>query len=166
VPEYRIYLNDELLCCTDWPPMAQAAWNRAARDRDAAQHGGQAILLKDGVGLARVRPQILHGHPWPDTAVPECELRDVLKAVLIVLRHAGVDAVALADSATAAGLPTTRARIDALRGTTPGKRTAVCAAEVMALLYAAIPLLKSRGTAEKVAKKYQLRPATATTTAE
>jgi hypothetical protein len=98
-------------------------------------------LLKDGVLLACIQPQTGRGHAWPDTSVSECDLRDVFKAVLAMMRHAGIDAAALADAATDAGLTTTRARIDALKGSTKGKRTEVCAAEVVTLLYAAIPLL-------------------------
>jgi hypothetical protein len=140
--EYRIYLNDELLCKTDWPPRAQAAWHRASRDRDAAQHGGEAIILKDGRELARVQPRTGAGHPWPDSDVGVADMHDVVKTMLTMLRHAGIDTPALAQSCTDAGLPMTRARIDALRGSTPGKRTAVCEAEVVVLLSAAIPLLK------------------------
>lgn len=140
--EYRIYLNEELLCKTDWPPRAQAAWDRASRDRESAQHGGQAVLVKDDAVIADVQPETGRGHPWPDRAVPETDLRDAVKAAVLLLRHAGVDAQALADSMTREGLPTTRSRIDALRGSTPGKRAEVSAAELVTLLYAAIPLLK------------------------
>ncbi len=140
--QYRIYLEEELLCKTDWPPMAQAAWHRASRDRDAAQHGGEAVILKDGRELARVQPRTVVGHPWPDRDVSVADMRDVIKTMLTMLRHAGIDTNALAQSCTEADLPMTRARIDALRGSTPGKRTAVCEAEIVVLLSAAIPLLK------------------------
>lgn len=141
---YRIYLDEELLCKTDWPPMAQAAWHRASRDRDAAQHGGEAVIIKDGNTLARVQPRTGVGHPWPDRDVAESDLRDVVKTMLTMLRHAGIDTQTLAQSCTGSGLPMTRARIDALRGSTPGKRTAVCEAEIVCLLSAAIPLLKKQ----------------------
>jgi hypothetical protein len=142
--EWRIYLDEELLCKTDWPPMAQAAWHRASRDRDAAQHGGQAIIIKDGRELARVQPRTGVGHPWPDREASVADMHDVVKTMLTMFRHAGIDAAMLAQSCTAAGLPMTRARIDALRGSTQGKRTAVCEAEVVCLLSAAIPLLKQK----------------------
>lgn len=33
MPEYRIYMNDDvLLAATDWLPVAVAAWHRATRD--------------------------------------------------------------------------------------------------------------------------------------
>jgi hypothetical protein len=142
--EYRIYLDEELLCKTDWPPMAQAAWHRASRDRDAAQHGGEAVIIKDGLELARVQPRTGVGHAWPDRDVGAADMHDVVKTMLTMLRHAGIDAPALAQSCSNAGLPMTRARIDALRGSTPGKRTAVCEAEIVCLLSAAIPLLKKQ----------------------
>jgi hypothetical protein len=140
--EWRIYLDEELLCQTDWPPMAQAAWHRASRDRDAAQHGGEAVIFKDGRELARVQPRTGLGHPWPDNEVSATDLHDVVKTMLTMLRHAGIDTPTLAQSCTEAGLPMTRARIDALRGNTPGKRTAVCPAEIVVLLSASIPLIK------------------------
>ena len=46
--KYRILLDDAPVGTSDWLPVAQAAWDRAARDRDAAQHGGEAVLLIDG----------------------------------------------------------------------------------------------------------------------
>lgn len=142
--EYRIYIDDELLCKTDWPPMAQAAWHRAGRDRDAAQHDGMAVLLKDSVELARVRPRTGIGHPWPDKSVAESNGHDLVKTLITMLRRADIDAQELAQSCTAAGLPMSRARIDALRGSTAGKRTAVCEAEVVCLMSAAIPLLQKK----------------------
>ena len=142
--EWRIYLDEELLCKTDWPPMAQAAWHRASRDRDAAQHGGQSIIIKDGRELARVQPRTGVGHHWPDRDANASDMHDVVKTLMTMLRHAGIDAVALAQSCSETGLPMTRARIDALRGSTPGKRTAVCEAEIVCLLSAAIPLLRKQ----------------------
>jgi hypothetical protein len=141
--EYRIYIDEELLCKTDWPPMAQAAWHRASRDRDAAQHGGEAVIIKDGQELARVQSRTGVGHPWPDRDTNVSDMHDVVKTLMTMLRHAGIDAVALAQSCSETGLPMTRARIDALRGSTPGKRTAACEAEIVCLLSAAIPLLKN-----------------------
>lgn len=142
---YRVLLNGAVICETDWPPMAQAAWHRVTRDRDAAQHGGAAVLERDGNVLARVQPETMRGHPWPDRDVPECALRDVLKAALQLLRDDGWDTREVADAMTAYGLPTTRARIDALRGSTPGKRTEVSAAELVTMLYAVLGEYKKSG---------------------
>lgn len=139
--EYRIYLDDELICKTDWPPMAQAAWHRAARERNAAQNGCRAVFFKDGQCLADVQPRTQIGHPWPDQSA-ECDLRDIVKASLTLLRHAGVDVIDVADAMTKSGIPTTRSHIDAMRGSTPGKRAEVSVADVVCLLYAAIPLLQ------------------------
>ncbi|WP_148558678.1 hypothetical protein [Pseudomonas chlororaphis] len=132
--KYRIHLDDELICETEWSPLAQAAWNRAARNRDSAQSGGTAEIWKGSELLSRVRPQTLHGHPWPDKNSPECDLRDVIKHLLLLLRHDGWDAKEVAEAMTAAGLPTTRSRIDALRGSTPGKRTELVPAELVVLI--------------------------------
>lgn len=140
---YSIYLDEQLLCETDWPPMAQAAWNRVGRDRNAAQHGGQAVMKKDGRILACGRPQTLKGLPWPDPDFPESNLRDVVKALLLLLRHEGWDARKIAEAMTASGLPTTRARIDALRGSTQGKRTEVTASELVVLISAVLNDYKS-----------------------
>lgn len=116
--------------------MAQAAWERASRNRDATQHGGHAVLRRDGAVMAEGRPKLKDGIPWPD-AENACDLRDVLKAALL-LRHDGWDARELAEAMTARGLPTTRARIDALRGSTQGKRTEVTAAEIVVMLSAVL----------------------------
>lgn len=134
---YRITLNDELICETDWPPMAQAAWERASRNRDAAQHGGHAVLRRDGAVIAEGRPKLKDGIPWPD-AESACDLRDVFRAALLLLRYDGWDARELAEAMTARGLQTTRARIDALRGSTQGKRTEVTAAEIVVMLSAVL----------------------------
>ena len=55
--KYRVFLDDALVGMTDWLPIAQAAWDRAARDRDAAHHGGEAVLMIDGRVVASVRPR-------------------------------------------------------------------------------------------------------------
>lgn len=93
---YKIFLNEQLVCETDWPPMAQTAWNRAARDRDAAQHGGIAKLEKNGRTISSVKPEMGRGHPWPDSENPESNMRDVLKALLQLLRDDGWDAKEIA----------------------------------------------------------------------
>lgn len=142
MPEYRVYLDDELLCKTEWPSMAQAAWHRASRERNASQHGGQAVLVKDGLVLADVQPRMPQGHAWPDATAPEADMRDIVKAALQLLRHAGHDIRSVADQMTAQGLPTTRSRLDALKGSTPDKRAQVCAAEIVVLLNAACSLVR------------------------
>ncbi len=140
---YVVKLNGAVVAQTDWPPLAQAAWNRAARDRDSAQHGGTAELWKGADLLARVRPHTLRGHPWPDADVPACDLRDVLKALLQLLRDDDWDAKGIAEAMTQYGLPTTRARIDALRGSSAGKRTEVTEAELVVMLGAILNAYKS-----------------------
>lgn len=140
--EYRVYLDDELLCKTEWSAMAQAAWHRAARDRNAAQHGGQAVLVKDGKFIVKVQPRMPQGHPWPDPATPVADMHSVVKAALNLLRHAGFDIKQVAAAMTDQGLPTTRARLDALRGGPADKSAIVCPAELVVLLDAAGNLVK------------------------
>lgn len=140
---YRVILNDRLVCETDWPVMAQAAWNRATRDRDSAQHGGVAVLEKDGRVLARVQPETLRGHRWPDTSEPEANWHDVVKAFLLLLRDDNWSSKEVAEAMTSYGLPTSRARIDALRGSTPGKRTEVMPAEVVTMIHAVVNAYRS-----------------------
>lgn len=151
MPIYTVKLNGQMLAATDWPPLAQAAWNRASRDRDSAQHGGKAELWVDGRLVASEQPETLHGHRWPLRDVPECDLRDVLKAIGLLLRDDGWDARELADAMTAFGLLTTRSRIDALKGSTAGKRTEVCAAEIVTMLYAVLHQYK-KGCDKKIAE--------------
>ncbi|RTB44141.1 hypothetical protein [Pseudomonas aeruginosa] len=134
-PVYRIFLDGEQLCETNWAPLAQAAWNQAGRHRDAAQHGWRARLEKNGHVLADLRPHMGRGLPWPDSDTFECGLPDVLKALLLLLRHDGWDAKELAEAMTAFGLPTSRSRIDAFRGTTPGKRTELTPADLVVMIH-------------------------------
>ncbi|MCC4588775.1 hypothetical protein LL962_16980 [Xanthomonas sp. NCPPB 1067] len=141
---YTVKLNGQVLCHTDWPPRAQAAWIRASRDRDSAQRGGVAELWKGDRLLTRVQPETLVGHPWPDREVPESDLRDVLKVLLLLLRDDGWDTREIADAMTERGLPTTRARIDALRGSTQGKRTQVTAPELVTLIDAVLSHYKQQ----------------------
>ncbi len=140
---YVVKLNGTVLVEADWPPMAQAAWTRASRDRDSAQTGGVAELWKDGELLSRVQPETLRGHRWPDREVPECTLRDVLKALLQLLRDDDWSTKTIAEAMTAYGLPTTRARVDALRGSTSGKRAEVTTAELVVLISAVLNAYKS-----------------------
>lgn len=136
---YVVKLNDEITCATDLAVVAQAAWNRASRDRDSAQRGGVAELWRDQRLLARVQPETLIGHEWPDPETPLPDLRDVFKALLQLLRTDGWDAKEIAEAMTGElGFPTTRARIDAMRGSTSGKRTEVTHSEIIAVIYAAI----------------------------
>lgn len=139
---YRVLLNGAVLTQTEWAPLAQAAWNRASRDRDSAQLGGSAELWKDGRLLSRVQPETLRGHRWPDHECPETDLRDALKALLQLLRDDEWTAKEIAEAMTEFGLPTTRARIDALRGSTQGKRTEVTAAEIVVLINAVLSAYK------------------------
>lgn len=135
---YYIYLNGDLICQTDWPPMAQAAWNRAARDRDSAQHGGEAMIKRDNDVLARVRPRMKDGHPWPDAGAAEATWHDVVRQLMLMLRDDGLSARDIADAMTDMGLPTTRSRVDALRGSSRGKRTEVVPAELVTMIAAII----------------------------
>ena len=135
--QYLIRLNGDPVCETDWPPMAEAAWHRASRDRNTAQHGGHAELLKDGRVIASGLPQLKTGIPWPATE-ESCDLRSVLNTLLLLLRHDGWDAKELAAAMTERGLPTTRGQIDSLRGSTQGKRREVHPAELVVLLNAVL----------------------------
>ena len=142
--KYRILLNDAQICATDWLPVAQAAWDRAARDRDAAQHGGEAVLLIDGRVVAAVQPRTLDGHPWPVRVDRVTDLRDVAKAVLALARAVGVDAHALAQAMGDNGLPTTAARLKNISTTEHGRRSATSPAEIVAMCYAGVSVIKSR----------------------
>jgi len=137
-PVWKVFVGEDLLCSTDWAPIAQAAWCRASRHRDYAQHGGLAVLEKDGQILAKVRPKTLYGHPWPDPDAPLPGWHDVVKSICLLLRDDGWDAKEIADAMTELGLPTTRGRIDALRGSTKGKRAQVEPAEVVVMLQAVV----------------------------
>lgn len=144
--KYRILLDDAPVGASDWLPIAQAAWDRAARDRDAAQHGGEAVLLIDGRVVASVQPRTLEGHPWPVQTDPAIGLRDAAKAVLALARAAGVDAQAMAQAMTDSGLPTTRARLKDISTIEQGRRSATTPAELVALCYAAVAVLKGQNS--------------------
>lgn len=137
---YTIKLDGRVLAQTEWAPLAQAAWTRATRDRDAAQRGGAAELWVDNKRIAQVRPETGRGHRWPDG--PECDLRDVLKALLQLLRDDGWDVKEIAAAMTEYGLPTTRGRIDALRGSSAGHRSEVTAAELIVMINAVLDQYK------------------------
>ena len=142
--KYRILLDDATVGAADWLPIAQAAWDRATRDRDAAQHGGEAVLLIDGSVVAAVQPRTLDGHPWPVKTDPVTSLRDAAKAVLALARAAGVDAHDLAQAMTDSGLPTTPARLKNISTMEQGRRSATSPAEIVAMCYAAVSVIKSR----------------------
>ena len=143
--KYRILLDDAPVGTSDRLPVAQAAWDRATRHRDAAQHGGEAVLLIDGHVVAAVQPRTLDGHPWPVREDRVTDLRDVAKAVLALARAAGVDAHALAQAMGDNGLPTTAARLKNISTMEQGRRSATSAAELVAMCYAAIAVLNSKG---------------------
>lgn len=142
--KYRILLDDAPVGSTDWLPLAQAAWDRAARDRDAAQHGGEAVLLIDGRVVAAVQPRTLDGHTWPVKTDPVTSLRDTAKAVLLLARAAGVDAQALAQAMADSGLPTAPARLKNISTMEQGRRSATSPAELVAMCYAAVAAIKNK----------------------
>lgn len=144
--KYRILLNDAQIGATDWLPVAQAAWDRAARDRDAAQHGGEAVLMVDGQIVASVQPRTLDGHPWPVRDDHVTDLRDAAKAIIALARAAGVDAQAMAQAMTDSGLPTTSARLKNISTMEQGRRSATTPAELVAMCYAAVAVLKGEKT--------------------
>lgn len=144
--KYRILLDDEPVGATDWLPVAQAAWDRATRHRDAAQHGGEAVLLIDGHVVAAVQPRTLDGHPWPVREDRVTDLRDVAKAVLALARAAGVSPQMLAQAMGDNGLPTTAARLKNISTMEQGRRAATSAAELVAMCYAAIAVLNGEKT--------------------
>lgn len=135
---WRVSIGAEILCETTWPVIAQAAWGRASRHRNYAQHGGLAVLQKDGKVIASVQPRTREGHPWPDNSTPQPDWHDVVKQLVLLLKDDGWDAKEIAEAMTDLGLPTSRARIDALRGSTPGRRAAVQPAELVVLLQAVL----------------------------
>lgn len=140
--KYRIFLDDAPVGMTDWLPVAQAAWDRAARHRDAAQHGGEAVLMVDGKVVASVQSRTLDGHIWPVSDDRVTDMRDVAKAVLTLARTVGVDAQALAKAMGNNGLPTTTSRLKSISTTEQGRRTHVTAAEIVVMCYAAISAIK------------------------
>ncbi len=144
--KYRILLDDAPVGSTDWLPLAQAAWDRATRHRDAAQHAGEAVLLIDGRVVASVQPRTLDGHPWPVRSDSVVGLRDAAKAVLLLARAAGVDAQALAQAMADSGLPTAPARLKNISTMEQGRRSATSPAELVAMCYAAVAVLKDKNT--------------------
>ena len=144
--KYRILLDDAPVGTSDWLPVAQAAWDRATRHRDAAQHGGEVVLLIDGHVVAAVQPRTLDGHPWPVREDRVTDLRDVAKAVLALARAAGVSPQMLAQAMGDNGLPTTAARLKNISTMEQGRRSATSPAELVAMCYAAIAVLNDEKT--------------------
>ena len=144
--KYRILLDDAPVGTSDWLPVAQAAWDRATRHRDAAQHGGEAVLLIDGHVVAAVQPRTLDGHPWPVREDRVTDLRDVAKAVLALARAVGVSPQMLAQAMGDNGLPTTAARLKNISTMEQGRRSATSPAELVAMCYAAIAVLNDEKT--------------------
>ena len=142
--KYRILLDDEPVGATYWLPVAQAAWDRATRHRDAAQHGGEAVLLIDGHVVAAVQPRTLDGHPWPVREDRVTDLKDAAKAVLALARAAGVSPQMLAQAMGDNGLPTTAARLKNISTMEQGRRSATSPAEIVAMCYAGVSVIKNR----------------------
>ena len=144
-PVFEIVLNGRLMLSTKWPPQAQAAWVRATRDRDSAHHGGTAVLLKNGKELAKVQPETVVGHDWPDRSTPEPDLSALARAITGIAKNLGYEADEIAASMTNRGLETTRSQLDALRGSGGAgkKRRTVSVAELIVLCDAIVNLLKT-----------------------
>ena len=96
----------------------------------------------DGKIVVSVHPRTGEGLPWPVATDPLVDLRGAAKAVQQLARVAGVSATALADAMSVSGLPTTPARIKSMESMQDGRRTEVCFAELVAMCYAAISVLK------------------------
>lgn len=139
---YKIYVNEELVASPTSIVQAQAAWHRYSRDRQAAQHGERVVLEKDGRIIADVDAKTGIGHPWPDGDA--VNLRDAMQALFSLLRHAGVTDEDLSEALGAAGLPTSRARLKSMVTLQDGKRAAVCPAEIAAVCYAGISVIKGK----------------------
>lgn len=142
--KYRILLDDAPAGASDWLPIAQAAWARVSRERDAAHHGGEAVLMIDGRIVATVQPRLPGGHPWPVPGDHVADMQDVAKAILALARVAGVGPQDLAQAMTDQGLPTTAGRLKAISTLDKTRRSHVDPAELVAICYAAIAELRGR----------------------
>lgn len=130
--QFRIYLDDELLCATTSPALAQAAWNRASRDARVAEKGGWVRAYEGEVTVAEMHPEPRVGHPWPDGRDHQPDLRDVWDSLMRVLQQQGLDDQAMTDALNRFGLATTSVQAsvkDELDG-----RTVPTAAELVVLL--------------------------------
>lgn len=134
-PIYTVtYPHGGLVCKTDWPPMAEAAWSRASRDT----FGGYARCTLSVDGRERAAGNSTQsGLRWPANfdavGVPE-----LYKATLLLARQLNIDAAELAVVATQKGLPLSRANIDDGRRGKGG-----CMAEVHVLLHCIVHVIKS-----------------------
>lgn len=70
--------------------------------------------------------------------------RDVAHAILLLAKVAGAAQAAVAQELTAAGVPTSPARLKSITTDQPGRRTEVSNAELVSICYAAIGVLKGR----------------------
>ena len=122
---------------TDWEPLAQAAWHRATRD---ASNPKRVALYHNGALVTTAVPHAGQHTPWP--LGPECSWSDVTAAVFQLLRDDEWDTRELAATMTAYGLPTSRARLDGLRGSA-GRRLTAAPAEIVVMLYAVIDRYKT-----------------------
>lgn len=129
---WRVIVGDDVRCDTGWVRAAQAAWGRATRNRD----GDMVFLEKNDMEIARVRPDSRAGHPWPDRSDHDASWNDVVKQITLLAREMGWDVKAVADAMTAAGLPTSRSRVDSLRGSSDGRIAEVLPAELVVMLQA------------------------------
>lgn len=132
--EFRIYLDDQLLCKTTSPILAQAAWHRASRDARAAEAGGFVKAYEGEVTVAEMHPEPRVGHPWPDGRDHQADLRDVWDSLLRLLNQQGLDDQALTDALNRYGL-STGSVVSAVQDDLGG-RTVPSAAEVVVLLEA------------------------------
>lgn len=132
--EFRIYLDDELLCATRSPVLAQAAWHRASRDARVAEAGGTVRAYEGEVTVAEMHPEPRVGHPWPDGRDRQADLRDVWDSLLRMLAQQGLDDQALTDALNRFGLKTSS--VQATVHDDLGGRTIPSAAELVVLLEA------------------------------
>ncbi|SDG81102.1 hypothetical protein SAMN05216588_10140 [Pseudomonas flavescens] len=132
--EFRIYLDDQLLCATPSPVLAQAAWHRASRNAAVAEAGGSVRAYEGEVTVAQMRPEPRVGHPWPDGRDHQADLRDVWDSLLRLFARQGLDDQALTAAVNRFGLKT-----DSVQGSVQddlGGRTVPSAAELVVLLEA------------------------------
>lgn len=145
-PEYLLHLDGQLVVQSAWLPMAVAGWERYSRDLIAAQHGGELVLSKDGIELARVRPSSSkHGFAWPDSNTDAPDLADLAAGVQQLARAAGVGVTDLAQEMTTAGLATSRSRLERIKSRDPAKNANTSPAELVVMCHAAVTSIKRQG---------------------
>ena len=135
---YEIWLGDQLFAKTDWPPRAQAAWDRASRNRDAHVFGEYVTLLRGGKEIAGMQASTGTENPWPDGEA--VNTRDVAKSIMTLARMLGFNDVDIAEAMTARGLPTTRSALR-LAHTVSGTPRNVTPAELCVILDALTSLV-------------------------